>query len=99
VRAVESAYQLLASASQEQLRARAEFARALSGRTFEPWQMFAEGRFALRVMPRDDNVSERIEGDRATVTVQDQGARADVPLIREDGHWRLVLEIPEHGRP
>jgi hypothetical protein len=89
------AYELLCSDARTALDERAERANALSRREFEPWEMLAQGRFRLRFAPAETEV--RQDGDEATVTVlgRREGERADVPMVREDGHWRVQLVIPE----
>jgi hypothetical protein len=62
----------------------------------EPWQMLAQGRFRLRFSPASRRgMKETIKGDQATVTVTGNGPgeRADVPLVRENGQWRLQLVL------
>lgn len=95
--ALAEAYGMLDSAARAALSRRAERARTLSGRPYEPHQMLVQGRFGLNFTPAvPRGMHERIEGDRAVVTVQgtksDQSA--EVPLIREDGRWKIHLEIP-----
>ena len=99
--ALREAYALLSADAREALEERAEMANALSGRDFEPWQMLAQGRFRLRFAPRQDGgLSERIDGDRAVVVVTGSrdGERAEVPMVLEDGEWRVDLDIPPMRR-
>lgn len=95
--AIVEAYALLDAAARDALARRAERARTLSGRPYEPHQMLAQGRFALNFAPAvPRGMHERVDGDRAVVTVlgtkPDQ--RAQVPLVRENGHWRIHIDIP-----
>jgi hypothetical protein len=95
-RALRVAYDLLASSAQSALEQRSERAKALAGQPFEPWQMLAQGRFRLRFSPAARRgMRETISGDRATVVVAgtNQGERADVQLVRENGAWKLKLEL------
>ena len=93
------AYGLLDQSAQRALIARATRARSLSGQDFEPWQMLAQGRFRLRFEPARGGMSEKIDGERATVTVSGTQAheRAEVPLVREQGRWRIRLVLPAMG--
>lgn len=95
--ALRDAYALLSPDARRGLEERAHTANTLSGRAFEPWEMLAQGRFRLRFAPRSrDGMVERIEGDRAVVVVTGDrdGERAEVPMVREDGRWRIALELP-----
>lgn len=96
-RALQEAYRLLDRQAQAALTERAERASTLAGRRFEPWQMLAQGRFRLRFAPATPGgMRERVEGERAFVTVSGsrEGQRAEVPLVREQGRWRIALPIP-----
>jgi hypothetical protein len=100
--ALRVAYELLASPARQSLEARADRAKTLAGQTFEPWQMLAQGRFRLRFSPAPRRgMRERIEGERATVTVTGQAAheRADVQLVREGKSWRVVLDLGAVNAP
>ena len=90
------AYGLLDQGAQRALAARATRTRALSGQAFEPWQMLAQGRFRLRFAHARGGMKERIDGERAVVVVSGSGAgqRAEVPLVREQGRWRIQLVLP-----
>jgi hypothetical protein len=95
--AMVEAYGLLDSTARQALKRRAERARSLSGRPYEPFQMLAQGRFKLNFAPAvPRGMHERVDGDRAVVTVvgvkPDQ--RAEVPLVRENGQWRIRIDIP-----
>jgi hypothetical protein len=95
-RALRTAYELLASPAQKSLEARAARVKSLAGQSLEPWQMLAQGRFRLRFSPASRRgMRETINGDRATVTVTGTGPdeRAEVPLVREHGQWRLSLVL------
>jgi hypothetical protein len=94
--ALRTAYELLASPAQKSLEARAARVKSLAGQSLEPWQMLAQGRFRLRFSPASRRgMRETINGDRATVTVTGNGPdeRAEVPLVREHGQWRLSLVL------
>jgi hypothetical protein len=94
--ALEEAYQLLDSSSQRELAVRALKAETLAGHAYKPWEMLVQGRFRLRFAPRKSGgLQARIDGDQAIVVAQ--GARAEehaeIPLVREQGRWRLKLNI------
>jgi hypothetical protein len=95
--ALSDAYRLLDQAAQSALTRRAERASMLSGRAYKPWQMLVRGRFGLRFAPSSPGgMHERITGARALVTVTGDkpGERAEVPLVREQGKWRIQLVLP-----
>ena len=92
--ALVEAYGLLDQNAQRALTARATRARALSGQAYEPWQMLAQGRFRLHFEARGA-MRERIDGERAVVVVNGaHDKRAEVPLVREQGRWRIQLVLP-----
>lgn len=94
------AYELLARATRENLARRAAVASQLSGREVKPWEMLAPGRFALRFAFDRQALRARIDGDRATVTARGPRAEvAEVPLVREEGRWRVNLALPEPAGP
>ena len=94
--ALQEAYALLSRDTRRELTARAR--TALGGERLEPWDMLVRGRFRLTFTPgvRARGMRERIRGSRATVVVRDASGRrrAEVPLVREGGRWRIVLELP-----
>lgn len=95
--ALAEAYALLSEPTRRELRARA---RAVGDERLEPWDMLVRGRFRLTFTPASGSrgMRERIRGSRATVIVTDARGRhrAEVPLVREDGRWRVVLELPSY---
>jgi hypothetical protein len=95
--ALREAFQLLDAGAQAALIRRAERASTLSGRPYEPYQMLAQGRFVLRFTPASPRgMTEHIQGDRAVVTVTGprRADRAEIPLVREGGRWRIQLAVP-----
>lgn len=96
--ALGEAYALLSAPTRRALAERAHFANALGGRRFEAWEMLVQGRFRLNFAPARGSAGmrERIEGEQARVTVTsaDGSRRAEIPLVREDGRWRIALSIP-----
>jgi hypothetical protein len=98
--ALEEAYGMLDRGAREALEERAREAASLAGRAYEPWQMLAQGRFRLRFAPDSPGgMQERIDGETAVVVVtgRDPGQRAEIPLVREEGLWRIRLRIPPAG--
>lgn len=95
-RQLREAYDLLDTQAQNALRERARKAETLTGRGFEPWEMMAQGRFRLRFAPAmRRGMHERVTGHGAVVVVVgDRGEKAEVPLVRESGRWRIRLSVP-----
>ncbi|MDP3274898.1 MAG: hypothetical protein Q8Q09_06840 [Deltaproteobacteria bacterium] len=94
------AFALLSLRAQQNLRQRAQTAAQLSGREIKPWEMLAPGRFALRFAFDRGRLRTRLEGDRATVTARGTHAEvAEVPMVREEGRWRVALVLPEPQGP
>ncbi len=94
------AFELLSERARDNLARRAALAAQLSGREVKPWEMLAPGRFALRLAFDRGQLRARIDGERATVTAR--GSRtevAEVPLVREQGRWRVDLALPEPSGP
>ncbi len=91
------AYALLSASTRRALAARAHDAETLGADGLEPWEMLVRGRYRQTFAPARGSrgMRERIDGDRARVVVtsEDGSRRAEVPLVREDGRWRIVLPI------
>lgn len=95
-RALRDAYGLLDQEASKRLAQRAEQARILSGGEYEPWEMLVPGRFHLNFSPADrGGMRSEIEGDSAVVEVTGaEGEQARVPMVREQGRWRVALRVP-----
>ena len=89
------AYELLWSDARRNLAERAKRASAVAGREIAPEEMIAPSHFSLAYRPK--KLSSRVDGDWAEVTVSGEASSAPphvVKCVREDGHWRVVLELP-----
>jgi hypothetical protein len=93
-------YELLSRAGRTSLEERAARASQVSGWEVKPWEMLAPGRTRVRV-PFDRSMAMvRVSGQRAVVTVRGRtGTAADVPLVYEDGRWRVDLVLPSIVTP
>ena len=89
------AYELLASGAQANLDERARRASATVGRTVAPEEMLAPSRFYLSFQPR--TWSTERGGEWAIVTAEGESPREQTRIrcVRERGHWRVVLDLPE----
>lgn len=98
-RALEDAYALLSKDAKEALQKRAELASSLSGREFAPWEMLVQGRSRLRAGPSGtDAFDVRVEGEHAWLKMRGQAGGDEVAMTREEGRWRVVLDVPPTGR-
>jgi hypothetical protein len=89
------AYALLDKTTQDKLSKRAERSSRIEGHRVEPYEVLAEGRFALRF--RLKHVTTAISGNTATVSVTGDEPTdvANIKCAKEGVVWRVVLELPE----
>ncbi len=89
------AFDFLWSSAQKNLTERATRASALASRKVAPEEMLALTRFSLRFVPQ--RYQATVQGDVAVVTLQGDSHskdRADVRCVREQGRWRIAVELP-----
>ncbi len=92
-KAARAAYELLWAEARSNLAERAKRASDVAGREIAPEEMLPPSRFSLQHEPR--HFEARIDGDWAEVTVVgEDGTSYRVKCVREEGNWRVVLELP-----
>jgi hypothetical protein len=96
--AAREAYRLLSTPTRRALVERAQFAASLGGGDLAPWDMLVRGgyRQTFSAARGARGMREQIDGERATVLVTNEARdrSAEVPLVREEGRWRIVIAIP-----
>lgn len=95
VQKAKAAYDLLALDARTKLAERAERASAAVGRVVRPEEMLAPSRFFLSFQPRA--WASRQGPDWAIVTVEGESPRErhEIRCLRENGEWKVVLDLPE----
>jgi hypothetical protein len=90
-----AAYELLAADTRANLQERAERASAAVGRVVGPEEMLAPSRFFLGFQPR--LLSSREGPGWAIVTAEGESSRErhEIRCLRENGEWKVVLDLPE----
>lgn len=92
-KAARAAYDVLWSDARRNLAERAKRASDVAGREIAPEEMLPPSRFSLQRKPR--HYEARVDGDWAEVSITSDGGGVDrVKCVREDGKWRVVLELP-----
>jgi hypothetical protein len=89
------AYDWLDRQSQTALEERARLSNSLSGRKLSAWEMLVPGRVSFAGQSISGvRMTADVDGDRATVSIHiDKGDPIEVPMVREEGRWRVVLGL------
>ena len=94
-----AAYALLGPATRKNLERRAERGSQSEGHHIEPYEVLAEGRFALRFRPKHF-VTTVAEGQATIeVTGEEPSDRATMHCVKEGRGWRVELGLPEMAEP
>ncbi|MDT5122814.1 MAG: hypothetical protein QOC96_2296 [Acidobacteriota bacterium] len=64
-------------------------------------QMFKDNADRDAQMPTPEFSNEKINGDTATVDIKGQGMTVTMPMVKEDGQWKLAIDkmMEEMGKP
>lgn len=90
-----AAYDLLAADARAKLEERAERASAAIGRVVKPEEMLAPSRFYLSFQPRVWSSREGPGWAIVSVEGESPRERREIRCLREQGEWKVVLDLPE----
>jgi hypothetical protein len=90
-----AAYELLAAPARANLEERARRASAAVGRTVAPEEMLAPSRFYLSFQPRSWTTERGADWAIVTAVGESRSQRKQIRCVREQGRWRVVLDLPE----
>jgi hypothetical protein len=90
-----AAYAMLSKATHENLEKRAVRASRIEGRRVEPYEVMAEGRFALRFEPTHFTTTTAGAVATIDVTGEDPTDRASMHAVKEGAVWRVELALPD----
>jgi hypothetical protein len=88
------AFELLWRSGRQNLEERARRATAASGRAVAPEEMLVPSRFSLRFEPRRMSSETRGDWSRVTLLGDLPSEVAEVHCVREEGQWRVVVDLP-----
>lgn len=90
-----AAFELLAAEARANLTERAERASAAVGRVVKPEEMLAPSRFYLSFQPRSWSTEQGAGWAVVTVVGESSGEQKQIRCLREDGEWKVVVDLPE----
>src|SRR5690242_13967917 len=90
-----AAYELLAAPARANLEERAKRASATSGRSVNPEEMLAPSRFYLGFQPRSWSTERGADWAVVTAEGDSPNERKQIRCVREQGRWKVMLELPE----
>jgi hypothetical protein len=90
-----AAYGLLGASTRQKLEKRAERSSRIEGHRVEPYEILAQGRFALRFPPK--HFKTAMAGDTATIDVSgdEPSDVATLHCVKEGPVWRVNLDLPD----
>jgi hypothetical protein len=90
-----AAYALLGASTHAQLEKRAERSSRIEGHRIAPYEVLAQGRFALRFRPAHFVTTTSGNTANVVVTGEEPTDTATIRCSKEGKVWRVELDLPE----